>query len=148
MFSDRSFGRAFASAFAFTIALVASPPLSAQSVATDSAALRLAPLYAIAARANPRIVAAAALARATAARVPGANRPPDPQLQLGLMNRSLPGLGPMDPLGMTQLQLMQMVPTAGKLRLAGAAAEGRANAATARADDTRWEVRSGCRGLL
>ena len=141
MLSDRSFGRALASAFAITSALVASPPLSAQSTAADSAGLRLAPLYAIAARANPRVAAAAALARATAARVPGASRPPDPQLQLGLMNRSLPGLGPMDPLGMTQLQLMQMIPTAGKLRLAGAAAEGRANAATARAEDTRWEVR-------
>ena len=72
-------------------------------------------------RANPRITAANALVTAAEARVPGTRRPPDPQLQLGFMNRSLPGLGPMDPLGMTQLQVMQMLPTAGKLGIAGAA---------------------------
>jgi outer membrane protein TolC len=63
-------------------------------------------------------------------------------VQLGFMNRALPGLGPMDPLGMTQLQVMQMVPTAGKLGLAGAAAEARVGGTRARALDLRWEVRS------
>ena len=58
------------------------------------------------------------------------------------MNRQLPGLAPMDVLGMNQLQLMQMVPTAGKLGLAGAAAEARAAGARERAVDMRWEVRT------
>jgi outer membrane protein TolC len=48
----------------------------------------------------------------------------------------------MDPLGMTQLQVMQMVPIAGKLALAGSVASARADAARDRADDVRWDVRS------
>ncbi|HET9013687.1 MAG TPA: TolC family protein, partial [Gemmatimonadaceae bacterium] len=108
----------------------------------DSTPLRLAALYEKAAQLNPRLEAARALARAADARVPGTQRLPDPQLQLGLMNRSLPSLAPMDPLGMTQLQVMQMVPIAGKLPLAGNVASARADAARERADDVRWEVRS------
>jgi outer membrane protein TolC len=91
---------------------------------------------------NPRITAAMALAAATQARVASAKRPPDPELQLGFMNRSLPSLAPMDPLGMTQLQVMQMVPTAGKLRLAGRIAADNAAAAQARIGDVRWDVRA------
>lgn len=126
------------------LASVAGLPGSAwaQTNAPSPPRLRLDSLYAAAARANPRIMAAGALAEAAGARVPGARRPPDPQLQFGLMNRELPGLGPMDPLGMTQLQVMQMFPTAGKLGLFGAAAEARAAGARARATDLSWEVRS------
>lgn len=124
------------------LALSGAQPALAQRQLADSGGLRLGTLYNVAAQANPRIAAAAALAIAADARVPGASRPPDPQLQLGLMNRSLPGLGPMDPLGMTQLQVMQMVPTAGKLGLAGTAAGARASGARARATDVRWEVRA------
>ena len=118
------------------------PPAASQAAAPPTAGLRLGSLYAAAAHSNPRIAAAGALAEAAAARVPGSKRPPDPQLQLGLMNRQLPGLAPMDVLGMNQLQLMQMVPTAGKLGLAGAAAEARAAGARERAVDMRWEVRT------
>jgi len=114
---------------------------AAQSVAGSSSGLRLGVLYATADRANPRITAAGALAAAADARIPGTRRPPDPQVQLGLMNRSLPGLGPMDLLGMTQLQVMQMLPTAGKLGIAGEAATARAAGAHERATDVRWEVR-------
>ena len=103
---------------------------------------RLGDLYRQLARANPRIAAAQALARASAARIPGARRPPDPQLQLGFMNRSLPSFAPMRPLGMTQLQLMQMVPTAGKLGLAGRSLEAQSSAASARAEEVFWEQRN------
>lgn len=103
---------------------------------------RLGTLYETAARANPRVIAAGALADAADARVPGISRPPDPRVQFGLMNRSLPGLGPMDPLGMTQLQVMQMFPTAGKLGLAASAAGARSKGLRARASDLRWEVRA------
>jgi outer membrane protein TolC len=58
------------------------------------------------------------------------------------MNRSLPSLAPMDPLGMTQLQLMQMIPVAGKLSLAGNVASAQSEAARERADDVGWDVRS------
>ncbi len=125
-----------------TAILLVAAPANAQRASADSMGLRLGALFAAAEQANPRLAAAGALAAAADARVPGASRPPDPQLQLGLMNRSLPGLGPMDPLGMTQLQLMQMLPTAGKLGLAGAAAGARATGAHLRAADVRWEVRA------
>lgn len=92
---------------------------------------------------SPRVRAADALARATGARVAAALRPPDPELQLGLMNYSLPKGGPDPVLGMTQLQVMQMVPIPGKLSAAGAAARARADAASARALDVAWEVRAG-----
>lgn len=108
----------------------------------DSAALRLSPLYELASRSSPQRDAARALARAAEARVAGAKRPPDPELQLGFMNRSLPSLAPMDPLGMTQLQLMQMIPVAGKLSLAGNVASAQSEAARERADDVGWDVRS------
>jgi outer membrane protein TolC len=58
------------------------------------------------------------------------------------MNRNLPGFGLSDPLGMNQVQLMQMVPFPGKLRLAGEAASARAEAQRSRASDVSWDVRA------
>ncbi len=104
--------------------------------------LVLGALYEQLASSSPRLAAVQAVARATEARVSGARRPADPQLQLGFMNRALPSLESMDPLGMTQLQLMQMVPVAGKLALAGRIAEAKAGAARSRAVDVRWELRA------
>jgi outer membrane protein, heavy metal efflux system len=115
---------------------------AAPRVLPSATELRLADLYALAARSSPRIQAATAQTRAAEARIASAKRPPDPQLQLGFMNRSLPSLRPMDPLGMTVIQLMQMLPTPGKLRLAGQVASAQASAADARADDIRWDVRN------
>ncbi len=123
--------------------LAIAPRVSAQSHAPEAPPdLRLGGLYDRLARSSPRIGAAAALAQAAEARVPGASLLPDPQLQLGFMNRELPSLRPMPSLGMTQLQLMQMIPTAGKLSLAGRVAGAQAGAARARADEVRWEQRS------
>ncbi len=116
-----------------------------QSIGPSVAAqvpLRLDDLYRALPSASPRIAAAAALARAAEARVAPARTLPDPQLQLGLMNRQLPGLGLQDPLGMNQIQLIQMFPTAGKLGLAGRAAAERATAQQARADEVGWDVRA------
>jgi len=47
----------------------------------------------------------------------------------------------MDPLGMTQLQLMQMVPIGGKLHLSKSIARAQASASGLRASDAGWEVR-------
>jgi outer membrane protein TolC len=58
------------------------------------------------------------------------------------MNRSLPGFGLGDPLGMNQVQLMQMVPFPGKLRMAGQVASARSDAERARAADVSWDVRA------
>ena len=123
-------------------ALACTGTASAQIVADSSAGLRLGQLYEQLRGSSPRIDAAAATARAARARVAVASVLPDPQLQLGFMNRSLPTLTPMEVIGMTQLQLMQMIPTAGKLSLAGRAASAKAAAALERVDDVRWEQRS------
>lgn len=93
-------------------------------------------------RVNPLLEAARATARAATAMVPGARRPPDPQLQVGWMNYEIPGFRPMDVLGMTQLQVMQMVPVAGKLRLAGDASAARADASAARVAGVSYDLRA------
>jgi len=122
------------------------PALSSQAAPPVQTAgegkLLLDEAYDVAARANPRAEAARALVRAARARISSAKFPPDPQLQLGLMNYQLPGLKPMDVVGMTQLQLMQMVPMAGKLGLSGDVAEARAAAEAERSIDVAWDVRS------
>jgi outer membrane protein TolC len=108
---------------------------------TTSKSISLSEVYRLAVGA-PRVDAAVSLAAAARARVASARKPPDPQLQLGFMNRELPSLAPMDPLGMTQIQLMQMLPLGGKLRLAGRVAANSAAAAEARAADVRWDTRA------
>ena len=121
---------------------ISSPDSSAARIAPATGTLRLDEVYAEAARRSPRVEAARSLARAAEARVPSARRPPDPQLQVGFMNYGLPSLRPMDVTGMNQLQLMQMLPVAGQLGLAGASAEARAEAERARSIDVRWDVRT------
>lgn len=103
---------------------------------------QLGPLYEAAQVQNPRSAAAHALAAAAAARVSSARTLPDPQIQLGFMNYRIPGLKPMDPIGMTQFQIMQMIPTPGKLRLAGDAAAARARVASEDARAVEWDVRN------
>ena len=136
----RSGSRAAALALAATLWLVVGTGALAQTGAREP--VRLGDLYGQVQRANPRLVAARSLGDAAAARVSSATRPPDPQLQLGFMNYELPGLTPMATLGMTQLQLMQMLPLAGKLSLAGRAASAQASAASERARDVSWELRA------
>lgn len=104
--------------------------------------LRLGELYASVRSESPRVEAVRALVRAAEARVPSAKVPPDPELQIGFMNYRLPELRPMDPLGMVQLQLMQMLPVAGKLGLSGRVASAQAAAQAERASDVLWELRS------
>ncbi len=123
-------------------ALPDGPPVPGRGASPSSDELTLADLYARVEGRNPRVAAARALADAARARIPGARRPPDPQLQFGLMNYRLPALAPMDVIGMKQLQLMQMVPIAGKLRLSARVADAMATSAGARAQEVRWEQRS------
>lgn len=104
--------------------------------------LRLGDLYEEANVRSPRVAAARSLARAAEARVPGAKRPDDPQLQLGLMNRTLSGFDPMPGIGMTQISLMQMVPVAGQLGIRGGIARSQSQAALERAGESEWEVRT------
>jgi outer membrane protein TolC len=121
------------------LVLVSSPALRAADAQARS--LSLQDVYRLAV-VSPRVAAATARSAALDARIASAKRPPDPELQLGFMNRELPSLAPMDPLGMTQIQLMQMIPTPGKLRLAGRVATARAGAAEAQVNETRWDARA------
>ena len=138
---------AFTGAFGFALVVplllaVTSRPTTAQQAASDSTILRLGDAYRRVATANPRIVAARALSQAARARIPGASKPPDPQIQLGWMNYALPSLAPMPVLGMVQLQAMQMLPLGGKLALAGRVANEQAAAANERVGDVAWDVRN------
>jgi outer membrane protein TolC len=121
-------------------------PLSAQapaSRATPAAAtLTLGAVYRQVHAGSPRLAAAAAAAAAAAERIAPARTPPDPRIQFALMNRELPGLARSDPLGMDQVQVMQMLPFPGKLRLAGRVASERAAAQQARTADVAWDVRA------
>jgi outer membrane protein TolC len=123
-------------------AIIFAGSIRAQMPAAVPDRLVLGQVYRAIQVANPRIAAADALARAADARIAPARRPPDPQLQFGLMNRSLPGFGLSDPLGMNQVQLMQMIPFPGKLGLGGRVASARAVAQRARAADVSWDVRA------
>jgi outer membrane protein TolC len=104
--------------------------------------LILADLYRALDSASPHLEAARQMAAAAQARVAAARTLPDPQIQVGLMNRNFPGFGLQDPLGMNQVQLMQMVPIAGQLGLAGRVASAQAGAEAARAADLSWELRA------
>ena len=127
---------------AIAITVVVTPAhAAAQSAGADGQPLHLGDLYREVQRANPRASASRALASAARARVATASRPPDPQLQLAFMNYGVPGLRPMDPLGMVQLQLMQMVPVAGKLGLGTRVLDARAAAEAQRSADVGWELR-------
>jgi len=119
--------------------MIAVGPAGAQ-VRPDS--LTLQSVYAQLDAGTPRIAAALASARAAEARIDPVRRLPDPELQLGLMNRRLPGFGLDEVLGMNQIQLIQMVPIAGQLGLAADVERARTSAAGARAEDVRWEERA------
>jgi outer membrane protein TolC len=119
------------------------PALAAQTP-TDSAPPRftLAEVFRTLQTRSPRLEAARQMASAAKARIDPARTLPDPQIQFGLINRNLPGFGLQDPLGMNQVQVMQMLPIAGQLGLAGRVEKAQAGAATARASDLSWELRA------
>ncbi len=104
--------------------------------------LTLAEVYRRVEPASPRLAAAEARTDAARARIGPASRWPDPAIQLALMNRSLPRLGLSDPLGMNQIQVMQMVPVAGKTGLAVKAARAGAEAEAERGREVAQEVRA------
>jgi cobalt-zinc-cadmium efflux system outer membrane protein len=124
---------------ALASAALPAAPLRAQG---DGAGLTLPEVYRRLDETSPRLRMASARAEAARARIRPAGRWPDPELQLGLMNRDLPGFGLNEVLGMNQVQLMQMVPTAGKTGLAVRAARATAEAEDAAAREMRWEVRA------
>lgn len=99
--------------------------------------------YRLARERSPVLRAATALADAASARESSAGLPPDPQIQLGIMNFSVPGLDADMPTSMApSIQAMQMVPWFGKLGLSERIAEQGTAIDRAGADEAWWEVRS------
>lgn len=104
--------------------------------------LDLTELYRLAAGRNPRVSAARALSEAASAMEPSAVRPPDPMVEVGVMNFSLPGLSADMPTSMApSVRAMQKVPFPGKLSLAGRIAERTTGMRGAEAEEVWWEVR-------
>jgi len=119
----------------------ASPHASQAQGRMAGDSLTLAAIYGRIDYGTPRLTAALATARAAQARIDPARRPADPELQIGLMNRQLPGLALDEVLGMNQIQLTQMIPVAGQLGLAAEVERAKTAAADARAREVRLEER-------
>ena len=91
----------------------AAPALAVAQQGPDT--LRLADVVAAARAANPMVQAARLEADAAAQRVPQAGALPDPQVQLGLMNRPVDGFGTGEAMTMNTIQLTQTLPWPGRL---------------------------------
>jgi outer membrane protein, heavy metal efflux system len=119
--------------------LVLSPALAAAQART----LALHEVYELARERNPMLHASRAAADAVATQEPSAGLPPDPEIQLGVMNASLPGLQVDMPGAMLpSVQAMQMIPFPGKLRLGGEIARQSTAMARTETEETWWEVRA------
>lgn len=111
--------------------------------AGEGRGLTLEQVFALARQRSPLLHAAQALADAAEARQASAGLPPDPMLQLGFMNLSLPGLDADMPASMApSVQVMQMLPLFGKLGLSSRIAEQSTGMAQADAAETWWSVRT------
>ncbi|HEY0808551.1 MAG TPA: TolC family protein [Longimicrobiales bacterium] len=104
---------------------------------------QLSDVYRIARQQSSRLQAALAVVAAKKSVEPGAALPPDPEVQLGAMNLSLPGLSATMPTSMApSVQVMQMLPLFGKLGVSARIAKQTTTIASADADETWWEVRA------
>jgi len=128
------------------VAVVGHEPAVRTLVASDT--LTLSAMLAELAVRSPQVRAARAGARAAAARIGPARRLPDPQLEFATMNRDLPGFELNDPLGMNQVQVMQMLPLGGKLDLAARSARADSAAAVYRVADAWWNQRTAAVALF
>lgn len=135
-----------ACAAALLITPAISPALRAQTrmrgASSVSDTLDIARVLELAASNSPIIKGAAAYAAAARLRIAAVSRLPDPEIQIGWMNRRLPSLAPMPTLGMTELQIMQMLPSPSKLRLATLVRRESALAEEERLTAAQWEIRT------
>lgn len=127
------------------VAAAAQGPPSADDPArtADGPPLTVEQAYELARSRSPMLRAAGAVADAAATREASAGLPPDPMLQVGIMNFSVPGLETDMATSMVpSIQAMQMLPWFGKLGLSERIAEQSTAMARADSDETWWEVRS------
>ncbi len=123
---------------------ISAEPACAQSRTrpSDPSSFTLSEFIAQVVSRSPRIEAANSLEEAARSRIPASTRPPDPELQLGFMNYTLPNLAPMATIGMPQLQIMQTLPLGGKLRLSGQVTEAQASSARSRTNAVVADLRN------
>jgi outer membrane protein TolC len=127
---------------AFTASTASTAPADSGTLVQE-APLTLARVYELVRERNPMLRAAAAMADAAETREASAGLPPDPTLQLGVMNFSVPGFDTDMPTSMApSVQAMQMLPFPGKLGLREQIAEQSTAMARAGVEETWWEVRS------
>ena len=118
------------------------PLLSAGSAVSQETGLTLTDVHRMVRQQNPRLQAVASIVEARKAMEQSASLPPDPAVQLGVMNFSIPGLSANMPTSMApSIQAMQMLPL-GKLGLSGQIAKQDTDIAAAAAEEAWWEVRS------
>ena len=118
-----------------SLALLGAPSTGFSQTPPPAEPLRLGAVYRALDAWSPMLRAASASARAAVARIGPVSHLPDPTLQLSTMNRDLPGFDLNDPLGMNQIQLMQMIPLGGRIGLSTDVARARARAEEAKVPD-------------
>lgn len=125
------------------VALASAPTRAAAQGTAAIDTLSLAEAYRLAEASNPMLAATRARTEAVRSLESSARLPPDPQLSVGVMNASLPGLETDMATSMAPaIEVMQMVPLPGKLALAGEVARKQTQIAGAEADETLWMVRA------
>lgn len=129
---------------ALQLVQVGAGPAAAQSaIPAGPPTFTLEEAYRLARERSPLLRAANSLVDATEAREASAGLPPDPSLQIGIMNFSVPGLDTDMPTSMApSIQGMQMLPLFGKLGLSKRVAEQSTAMTKAGAEETWWDVRS------
>lgn len=122
---------------------------AAEGSVEPEAGLHLRDVLTLAEERNPMLGALRSAAVAAAAREPEASTLPDPMFELGIMNFALPDLRTDMPTSMVpSVQLMQMVPFPGKLRLKGEIAGYATAMADASAREAHWMVRQEAAALF
>jgi outer membrane protein, heavy metal efflux system len=112
-------------------------------LAAQNGTLTLREAYEIARERNPMLQASQAAVDAVASQQASAALPPDPELQLGIMNASLPRLETDMPGAMApSILAMQMIPFPGKLRLESRIARQSTDMARSGAEEVWWDVRA------
>lgn len=112
-----------------------------RTAAGQADSLTLSALLTQVERANPRLRASAAGVSAAEARERVVRRLPDPQVQFGVMNYAVPDWRPMAPMSMRQVQVMQMLPLAGRLDARRDAASAETRVAVAGHDEQTLALR-------
>ncbi|MGK7312867.1 MAG: TolC family protein [Candidatus Longimicrobiales bacterium M2_2A_002] len=117
-------------------------PADTTSTVAGTGELTLTEVYELVRERNPMLRAASARAEAVETRESSAGLPPDPTLQVGVMNFSLWDFETDMPNSMApSIQAMQRVPFPGKLGLSERIAEQSTAMARTGADERWWEVR-------